>query len=65
MVQKAILHNLVEALDDDDTDMLYNLLVRLAPVDTPLPDEVNAYKNAIADIENGDISRLDDINWDV
>lgn len=48
---KTVLHNLIDLLNENDTDTIYNVLIKFIPSDVPLPDEVMTIKEAEDDIE--------------
>ena len=60
---KAILHNLIDMLNETDTETISNVLIRFVPAVNPSADEVEAIKQAEADIGNGDVFDLSSINW--
>ena len=60
---KAILHNLIDMLDDSDTETIYHVLVKFIPETKPLDDEVEAIKQAESDIVQGDIFDISSIEW--
>ena len=64
MVQKTTLHNLIDILNDRDTETIYQLLIHFISTDTAMPDEIKAYEKGLADIENGNIIKLEDIDLD-
>ena len=59
---KAVLHNLIDLLNENDTDTIYNVLIKFIPSDAPLPDEVMAIKQAEDDIEQGNVISLSSVN---
>ena len=63
-MKKEILKNLIDLVDEQDTDTLFRVLIRFVPEDLPLPDEIVAIAKANASIEeNGTLSH-EDIQWD-
>lgn len=60
---KAVLHNLIDLLSDTDTETIYNVLIKFIPTSEPLPDEVEAIKQAESDIKNGDVEDLASVAW--
>lgn len=60
---KAVLHNLIDLLSDTDTETIYNVLIKFIPTSEPLPDEVEAIKQAESDIANGDVEDLASVAW--
>ena len=61
---KAVLHNLIDLLNESDTETIYNVLIRFIPEEAPYPDEAEAISQAEADIANNDVFKLSEINWD-
>lgn len=55
---KTVLHNLIDLLNENDTDTIYNVLIKFIPSDVPLPDEVMTIKEAEDDIEQGNVISL-------
>lgn len=62
---KAVLHNLIDLLNEADTDVIYKVLIRFVPETEPLPDEIKAIKRAEREIADGDVSDFDGIDWGV
>lgn len=60
---KAVLHNLIDMLNETDTETIYNILVRFVPGVKPYADEVEAIEQAEIDITNGDVVDLASVNW--
>ena len=60
---KAVLHNLIDMLNETDTETIYNILVRFVPGVKPYTDEVEAIEQAEIDITNGDVVDLASVNW--
>ena len=62
-MSKAVLHNLIDMLNETDTETIYNILVRFIPEVNPSDDEKEAIKQAEADIKNGEVFDLSAIKW--
>ena len=62
-MSKVVLHNLIELLDETDTETIYNVLVRFIPADKPYEDEIDAIRQAETDIKNGDVFDISAISW--
>lgn len=62
-MSKAVLHNLIDMLNETDTQTIYNVLVKFIPSVKPYDDEVEAIKQAELDVKNGDVVDLDSVNW--
>lgn len=63
-MKKEILKNLIDLIDDQDTDTIFRVLIRFVPEDTPLPDEVEAIARANDSIETFGTVSHEEINWD-
>ena len=63
-MNKELLKNLIDLIDEKDTETIFRVLVRFVSEDIPLPDEIEAILHADKDIElNGTLSH-ENINWD-
>ncbi|MBQ2743394.1 MAG: hypothetical protein IJF32_11400 [Oscillospiraceae bacterium] len=62
-MSKAMLHDLIDMLNETDMETIYNVLVRFVPGAKPYADEVSAIAEAQVDIKNGDVFNLADISW--
>ena len=62
-MSKAVLHNLIDMLNETDTQTIYNVLLKFIPSVKPYDDEVEAIKQAELDAKNGDVVDLDSVNW--
>lgn len=63
-MNKEMLKGLIDLLDERDTETIFRVLVRFVPEDEPLPDEVEAIRQANASIEENETISHDAINWD-
>ena len=63
-MKKEILKNLIDLIDEEDTDTIYRVLVRFVPEDAPLPDEIEALEFANLNIKNHEIISHEEVNWD-
>lgn len=63
IMSKAILHNLIDMLNEADTETIYNVLVKFVPAAAPSDDEIEAIKQAETDIKNGDVFDISAITW--
>lgn len=61
---KAVLHSLIDLLNDADTDTIYRVLIKFVPEAEPAQDEVAALERAAVEIADGEVSDFDDIDWD-
>lgn len=63
-MSKEIIKGLIDLIDDNDMDTIFNVLVRFIPEEAPLPDEIEAIKRADKSIaEHGTVPH-EAINWD-
>lgn len=62
-MSKTVLHNLIDMLNETDTETIYNVLVRFIPDVKPYDDEIEAIHQAEADKKNGDVFDISSINW--
>ena len=62
-VTRETLRQLVDIVDNDDINLVYQILVRFIPEVVPLPDEVAAIKAADESIEQYGTVDYADINW--
>ncbi len=63
-MSKTVLHNLIDMLNETDTETIYNVLVKFVPGVKPYDDELAAIEQAKTDIENGDVVNITDVIWD-
>ena len=61
---KAVLHNLIDLLNEADTETIYNVLIRFIPEVVPLEDEIMAIRDAEQDIAAGDVVKFSSVDWD-
>ena len=62
---KAVLHSLIDLLNEADTDTIYRVLIKFIPETEPYSDEIESLKQAGLDIANGDVSNFDSIDWGI
>lgn len=62
-MSKTVLHNLIDMLNETDTETIYNVLVKFIPAVKPYEDETDAIKQAEDDISNGDVFDLSTLIW--
>lgn len=60
---KAVLHNLVDMLSENDTETIYNVLIKFVPGVKPYEDEVEAVKRAEEEIKKGDVVDFNSVVW--
>ena len=63
-MQKEILKNLIDMIDEKDTETIFRVLVRFVPEEVPLPDEIEAIVKANESIRDCGTISHDDINWE-
>lgn len=61
---KQTLHNLIDMIDTAEINVLYHLLMKFVPEDTPMPDELEAISKAEEEMRNGQYYHHEDIDWD-
>lgn len=61
---KQTLHNLIDMIDTSEINVLYHLLMKFVPEDSPLPDELEAISKAEKEMRNGQFYRHEEIDWD-
>lgn len=63
-MSKEMLKILIDMIDDNDTETIYNVLIRFIPEDEILPDEIEAIKRADESIAQFGTVSHEEINWD-
>ncbi|MCL2616173.1 MAG: hypothetical protein FWD96_00855 [Defluviitaleaceae bacterium] len=63
-ITRQSLHQLVDIVDNNDIDLVYQLLVRFTLEDAPLPDEIEAIKLADDSISKSGTIDYSEINWE-
>lgn len=48
----------------DLIDKIYQILIKFVPEDQPLSDEIEAISKGKKELENGEVKKLEDIQWD-
>lgn len=61
-MSKEAVKSLVDMIPEKDIDTIYKVLIRFVPEDKPLPDEVEAIREARLDTSQ--TTPHDAINWD-
>lgn len=61
-MSREAIKNLVDMIQEDDIETIYRVLIRFIPEDEPLPDEIEAIREARED--TGPTISHDAINWD-
>ena len=64
-MEKAVLHSLIDLLNEADTDTIYRVLIKFVPEAEPYGDEIESLKQAEIDIVNGDVSNFDSVDWGI
>ncbi len=57
-MSKETLIDLVKLVPDEETELLYQIVIRFIPEDIPLPDELDAIKEANKDIARGEVHKF-------
>ncbi|MGN0605827.1 MAG: hypothetical protein ACI4JM_04830 [Oscillospiraceae bacterium] len=60
MSTREMLHNYINILSNEELNRLFKMIIELSPVDTPLPDEIEA----IAQTENEEYISAEDFDWE-
>ena len=60
--RREAIKNLVDMIPEDDIETIYKVLIRFVPEDDPLPDEIEAIREAKED--TSPTIPHDAINWD-
>lgn len=63
-ITKESIHALIDIIDSNEYNILYQLLMKFVPEDLPKADEIESIEKSIIDAENGDIYSEDEIDWD-
>lgn len=63
-MSKEMLKNLIDLIDDSDTETIYKVLIRFIPETIALPDEVDAIAVANENITKYGMVSHEDIDWD-
>jgi hypothetical protein len=63
-INRQQLHDLINIVDSREFDIIYRLLMKFIPEATPFPDEIEAIQRGRKQIENGEVTNFDDIDWD-
>lgn len=63
-MSKEVLKDLIDLLDEKDTETIFKILVRFVPDGIPFPDEIEAIKRANGSIEEQGTVPHDLINWE-
>lgn len=58
------LHQLIDIVDNSEIELIYRLLMKFIPEDSPLPDEVEAIRAGMEEKARGEYINSNDINWD-
>ena len=64
IIKKEILKNLIDLIDEQDTETIFRVLIRFVPEDTPLPDEIEAITKANKSLNTHEAVSHEDVNWD-
>jgi len=62
-VNRKQLHDLIDVVDDSEINVIYHLLTKFIPEDTPTTEEINAIQIGRESIARGEVTRHDDIDW--
>lgn len=62
-VNREQLHELIDVVDVSEYDVLYHILSKFIPEDAPSLDEIQAIRAGRKSFEQGEATRLEDIDW--
>jgi hypothetical protein len=62
-VNRQHLHNIIDVVDSQALDVLYQVLIKFIPEDEPTPDEIEAIRIGREEIRRGETVSHDNINW--
>jgi len=57
------LHNMIDIIEPNELDILFCVISKFIPEDSPLPDEIEAIERGRNEIRSGDCVSHSDINW--
>jgi len=57
------LRNIIDVVDSNDLNVLYQVLVKFIPEVEPLPDEIEAIRLGREEIKHGELYTMEDIDW--
>jgi hypothetical protein len=57
-MSKETLVDLVKLVPDEETELLYQIVIRFIPEDIPLPDELDAIKEANKEKARGEVHKF-------
>ncbi len=63
-VDRQQLHDLIDAVDARELNVLYYVLMKFIPEDIALPDEIEAIRMGREDFAQGECVSIDEINWE-
>ena len=63
-MSKALLHDLIDMVPENETDVTYQVLLKFIPSDLPSEDEIQAIEDANESIRLEGTFSEDQIDWD-
>ena len=57
------LRDMIDVVDTEDMDTLFQILIKFIPYDNPLPDEIEAIRLGREEIMRGEYVTHDEIDW--
>ena len=57
------LHTLVDMLEENGLETMYNVMIRFIPEVEPLPDEIESHVLAMEEFKRGEVVSPDEIDW--
>ena len=58
------LRDIIEVVDSNELNILYQVLIKFIPEVAPMPDEIEAIRLGQDEIERGETVSHDEIDWD-
>ena len=62
-VNRQQLHNIIDVVDSEALNVLYQVLVKFMPEEEPTPDEIEAIRMGREEIKRGETVNHNDIDW--
>ena len=63
VARRQQLHDIIDAVDPRELDILYQVLVKFMPESEPLPDEIEGIRRGRDEIQQGETVSHNDIDW--
>ena len=63
-ISRQQLHDLVDVVAAEELNIVYHVLTKFIPEETPTPDEIVAIAAGREAVQRGEVYRDDEIDWD-